>query len=151
MKAREFLLNVDLFIQSVLFFGTLAASILLVFTSFKNSIGLIVPIFFLGMWQLLSGIVLAFLLEDKKRAGYSMGSIFYLVIIVSFTLLMSVSNDIIKNLLFYTFYVFIPLRIAYWYLNLTNETIKRLRTRIFIPKGMEEILDSDEIFESKKI
>lgn len=153
MRTRKFLLNVDLTIQNILFFGTILCGFLTGITIGAFGFFLLYFLLFLGIWQLASGVIMGFILEDGKRAKYFFGSIFYLTIIIAVSSVLNISNELLAKFLILIFYVLIPLLIAFWYLKLTSKSltkIKNLENGIKIPEEMNDVLDSEEIFKPIK-
>jgi len=146
MKTRKILLNVDLVIQSLLLFLAIASALGTMIS--KGAVGIILgyALLVLGGWQLGSGVIIGLMLSDRKRAEYVFWSIAYLCTIGVLGNLNPVSNGEMNMVLAFIFIAAIPLCIAYWYLKLTKNTIKKIETAIEIPGEMKGILDSDEIF-----
>lgn len=115
MEKEIWFLRKDIMIQKVLF-GFVAASMLLPFF-------LVITLPILGLWQLISGVHLAYELKDVTRKLYLLGS----------TTLLFVMGILLFNTYnwgneFVTIVVFIiaPLGIAIWYLAHSYQTLTEL-------------------------
>jgi len=141
------LLKIDSFIQTMLFFVSLILGLTSLATLGVTGFILGYSLLFLGAWQLLSGFLLTIILKDVNRLRYFLGSVVYvLLLILGVNLLNSVKSSLALTLGF-IFIVIIPMVIAYWYLRLTNKTLKELKTgqKKLTENEMESILDSEEV------
>ncbi len=142
MKIQKMLLSIDVVVQLILLIF-LAGTILMSVLSMGKTIlltGLI--FFFLGLWQLGSGIFFGLIWNDRKRGEYVMNSFIYiwaLVILSSFAPL------------FIIFFLIFPIRTSVWYFQYSKNDLEKLKLEIENWIGKEDILDSDELLERRMI
>ncbi len=137
------LLKIDTFFQTLLFYVTLGLGVITLISLGSTFIFLGCSLFFLGAWQLLSGLLWSISLKNINRLRYFLGSSAYVLLLISGSNILELESIALGVI----FVAAIPMMIAYWYLRLTNETLKewdRGRKR-FTENEMENILDSEEV------
>ena len=91
----------------------------------------------------MSGLLWSISLKNINRLRYFLGSSAYVLLLISGSNILELESIALGVI----FVAAIPMMIAYWYLRLTNETLKewdRGRKR-FTENEMENILDSEEV------
>lgn len=149
MKTRKILVNVDFYVQMFLFIVAAASGLfaLIEMDMFILLFGAV--LFVLGFWQVMSALILGIMLSDGKRAQYLVLSFFYVAI---FILTMSVVENGRSGTPIFIWVAFgglIPLGFAFYYLRLTRHSLKELEDLgeiVKMPKELDDVLDSEEIF-----
>ncbi len=153
IQTQKSWLSTGFIIQSLLFFAAAGSGVIGFVMGGKALFIFAISLLLLGLWQMGSGVIMGRVLNDKKRTYYFYGSLIYLLF--SFGLgMIAFSLGKVFWLIFITvFGGIIPLVIAYWYIKLTNLTLKKLNSFNGVgeyPEGVEDILDSGDIFNSNK-
>lgn len=154
MKLQKTLLNIDLAIQMILLILTIMTGMASIMDG-GAVIVLALMLLLLGIWQLLSGIVLGLLRNDKKRGTYLLSSISYLLLLAMGTSIVSTMNfgGSFEVLLIAIFVLIIPLAISVWYYLYSQKDKKILQKEMegMLPpsKKLDDILDTDEILKQK--
>lgn len=153
IQTQKFWLSTGFIIQSLLFFAAIGSGLVGVFTGGMALLIFAISLLLLGLWQLGSGVIIGIVLNDKISTYYFYASIIYIIFSVGLGMIAFSLGKVFWSGFLITFGGIIPLGIAYWYLKLTNLTLKKLRTFRGVgehPDGVEGILDSGDIFNSIK-
>lgn len=154
VETQKTLLNTEFIIQSILFFVALGSGLIGVVMGGNALLIFAISLLFLGLWQLGSGVIMGKVLNDKIRSYYFYACLCYLLFLLGLWMIaFSLGNFFLETFII-IFGGIIPLRISYWYIKLTNLTLKKLRAFNGVgddPEGVENVLDSGDIFNSKKI
>lgn len=141
MKDQIRFLKLDILIQKILF--------LLVFLSVLPLMTLSISMPILGAWQLFSGLITRRWFDDKMRKKYLRNSFAYLGLMFGAYYFMYYFEGV-EAYIFVLLFVFvvIPLFIATWYYVVTKHSLEDLLKKeiVDIPESMNDILDSEEIF-----
>ena len=116
MKNKIRILKVDFFIQKLLLVSLFAALI----SPYLLILGLIV----LGFWQVMSGLFGALVLRERNHIHYLFGAFSYLGFLYWFE-----SVDFELPFLPFVLYLAIPIRMAFWKLKLTKETLDKYQLK----------------------
>jgi len=156
MKGKGILLSIDLVGQLILLIllgGSVVVSILSAGTTLIFT-GLV--LFFLGLWQVGSGLLFGIIRSDGRRAEYVVKSIIYVcVLFFGSFLLDGVTLPMFFNwFLIILFFLVIPSGIANWYYQYSQKDLAKLKTeeRNQIPttSDLDDILDSEEILRHER-
>ena len=134
-------LKVDITIQTSLVFLSCACVLVIFF--------IWIPLILLGIWQIISAIVVWSKLRDRNRKNYLIFCLLYLGVMWLF----AIYGDLVlrtsfSTILFFLVFILFPIIIAFTYLNLTKRTLKLLeggKVIEFSSIELENILDSDEV------
>lgn len=152
IQTQKSWLNLGFIIQSLLFFAAVGSGLVGVVMGGNALLIFAISLLFLGLWQMGSGVIMGIIFNDKLRTYYFLTSIIYLMFSVGLGMIVFGLGKVIWSIYLIIFGGIIPLGIAYWYLKLTNLTLKKLRSFNGVgehPDGVEDILDSGDIFNSK--
>lgn len=149
MKTRKKIVNVDFHIQRFLFAicAVLGAATFLTEGAAILLFGFL--LFFLGIWQVLSALILGMMLSDRKRGKYLLFSLCYLGIVGLSAVIIEYFGGPNSNILGIIFIGIVPFALSFYYLRLTKHSLKELEHLgkvVKMPKQLDDILDSEEIF-----
>lgn len=117
MKNKIIFLKMDLFIQYGIFLFTFLNIVMpypyLIFLSFA----------LLGLWQIISGLIGAFILKELTHKIYLLGAFIYL------GLLYLLEGMGVEGFMIVLGVFIIPLSIAVWYLRLTTKTLGKYQLK----------------------
>jgi hypothetical protein len=153
IKTQKSWLNVGFAIQSLLFFAAVGSGLIGFVMGGTALLIFATSLLFLGLWQMGSGVIMGKVLSDKIRTYYFYGSLIYLLFSLGLGMIAFSLGKVFLVIFITIFGGIIPLGIAYWYIKLTNLTLKRLRAFNGVgdhPDGVEDVLDSGDIFNSIK-
>lgn len=146
MKARRILFKIDVFFQTILFFGAFSSGVLTAVTGGGTFIFFGLALFFLGAWQLGSGLIMGILLKDLVRIKYFFLSVIYVLFLMGIADYFESQKGIAYSIFLIVFVGIIPMAIAYWYMTWTTRTAQEWKEKLkeINEEDLEDILDSGE-------
>ena len=149
IKTQKSWLNVGFIIQSLLFFAAVGSGLIGVVMGGKALLVFAISLLILGLWQMGSGVIMGKVLNDRIRTYYFCGSLIYLLFSLGLGMIAFSLGKVFLVIFIIVFGGIIPLGIAYWYIKLTNLTLKKISAFNGVgdhPEGVENVLDSGDIF-----
>ncbi len=154
--AKSVLLSIDVVVQ-LISLVLLGGSVLLALLSKGETtifVGLV--LFFLGIWQVGSGVIFGIVRNDGKRGEYVIGSLVYVSLLFfgSYVLNGSSINGFVTWILITLFFLIIPSGIAIWYFKYSRADLTKLelenKNRVVINFDMDDVLDCEEILKHER-
>jgi len=156
MKTKKALLSIDVVVQLILLILLIGATLISTLSGGDTAIFLGLVLFFLGLWQVGSGILFGIIRNDGKRAEYVIKSVIYVAVLYfgCFAMEGSSINGFVTWFLIILFFLVIPSGIAVWYFRYSQADLEKLRleykNRMIINFDMDDILDADEILKHER-
>lgn len=156
MNTKKAFLSIDVVAQLILLILLVVSTLLAILSGGETAIYVGLVLFFLGLWQVGSGILFGIIRNDGKRAEYVIKSLAYVFFLAFGCSILEGSsiNGFVTWSLIILFFLVIPSGIAVWYFRHSQADLEKLRleikNEIFISNDKDNILDSEEILNHER-